>query len=317
MADVFISYAHQDADIAHALAEELEARGYTTWRYEAKSLLGGSYLERIDREIEGCRAALFVISAASLASPQCKSETVRAHELGKPLLPLRRDIAHDALMKESRTWSMVLKGAVTAAVTPETAAAMAGEAASVLKEQGIRPGEGTAPRESRPAAAFRAPAPAPGTGPVPIGAWLAAAFGALGLPYCLLHLSRSLSPNAGTPEGWVLTTFSGFRTATTFVNLAGIVQNALFLYGAWLAYRRDARAAPLVRKVALSAFATVGLWFLVAMTSFSGGHAVQAIPDPANRSALVSGTIVAAVLAIAPSGILYAIFRRKGAAPPR
>lgn len=88
MADVFISYAHQDADIAH----DLEARGYTTWRYEAKSLLGGSYLERIDREIEGCRAALFVISAASLASPQCKSETVRAHELGKPLLPLRRDI---------------------------------------------------------------------------------------------------------------------------------------------------------------------------------------------------------------------------------
>ncbi len=306
MADVFISYAHQDADIAQAIAHELETRGYTTWRYEAKSLLGGSYLERIDREIEECRAALFVISAASLASPQCKSETVRAHELGKPLLPLRRDISHDALVQQSRTWSMALKGAVTAAVTLETAAAMAGEAASVLKEQGIRPGEPTAARPSRPITL-----PPPAAKATPIGAWVAAAFATLGLPYCLLHLSRALSPDARTPEGWVLATFSGFRTATTFVNLAGIAQNSLFLYGAWLAYRRDARAPALMRKVALSVFATVGLWLVVSLMSFSAGAA--AIPDPANRGALVQGTITAAIVAVAPSAIVFALFRRKGA----
>ena len=52
MADVFISYAHQDGDVVKELSPELEAAGYTTWYYEDKGAIGASYLRQIDQEIE-------------------------------------------------------------------------------------------------------------------------------------------------------------------------------------------------------------------------------------------------------------------------
>ena len=206
MADVFISYAHGDADIAAAVAAGVEQKGYTTWRYEDKSRLGGSYLERIGREIRQCRAALFVISSASLASPQCKAELIRAHELGKPLLPLRRGISHEDLVRSSDEWGLALKGAVTAEVTPETAAAMADEAVAVLHEQSIEPGTAPAPRRGRPrrcaaSRAARSTASRPRTFRS-ARSW-PAIVGVLGILYTLYHLGHALSPPRDA-EGWVI-----------------------------------------------------------------------------------------------------------------
>lgn len=309
MADVFISYAHGDAEIAAAVAAGLEQRGYTTWRYEDKSRLGGSYLERIGREIRQCRAALFVISRTSLESPQCRAELVRAHELGKPLLPLRRDITHEDLVRGSDEWGLALKGAVTAEVTPDTAGAMAEEAAAVLKEQGIEPGQAQAPaaptsplrRLSRGAIHGIAPRD------VPLGAVVAGIVGALGILYTLYSLGRVLSP-ARDAEGWVLANFPTFRTATILVNLAGIVQNGLLLYGVNLARRRDPRAGPLLRRVSLSMLVTIGLWFFVAFVSFSG----SSVP---NGSAILGGAFSAALVAAVPSGLVFALFRRGASTP--
>ncbi len=300
MADVFISYAHGDASIAETVARRLEERGYTTWRYEDKSKLGGSYLERIGREIRGCRAALFVISNASLGSPQCKAELVRAHELAKPLLPLRRDISHEDLIRVSDEWGMALKGAVTAEVTTETAPAMADEAVSVLREQGIEPRDGPAKPASPLRRLSRGAVRGLPTKDMPIGAAVAGIVGLLGVPYTLFHLSRALSPGQDA-EGWVLTHFSTFRTATILVNLAGVVQNALLIRGALLAYRRDPRGGPLLRKVSLSMLATIAAWFLVALVSFSGRN----VP-----SGLVGGAFNAALVAAVPSGVVFALFRR-------
>ena len=311
MADVFISYAHGDAEIAASVAARLEAVGYTTWRYEEKSRLGGSYLERIAKEIRGCRAALFVISAASLASPQCKAELVRAHELSKPLLPLRRGISHEDLVRSSDEWGLALKGAVTEEVTLETAAAVADDAAAVLREQGVEPGgppslPSTSGRNARGAAPATAPkAASPGTA-------IAAILGGLGLPYTLYHLGRTLSPPAGSPESWVFSTFGSFRTATLLVNAAGVAQNALLLWSAWLAHRRDPRGGPLLRKVSLSMLVTVGLWLLVALAIFSGRAAAAAVPDAANRSALFAGAITAALIAAVPSALVFFLFRHGG-----
>ncbi len=299
MADVFISYAHTDADIAAAVAAGLEARGYSTWRYQEKSKLGGSYLKRIGTEIRECRAALFVVSAASLASTQCEAELVRAHELGKSLLPLRRGITHDELVGASETWAMALKGAVTAEVTPETASAMAEEAASVLHEQKIDPG---APVEKASPLRRLSRGTIGGSAAVPLRAVVAGVVGVLGVPYTLHHLGRALSPGADA-EGWVLSHFGGFRVATVLVNGAGVLQNALLLYGAWLLYRRQARGAPLLRGVSLSMLVTIGVWLLVALASFSG----TSVP---NGSALSGGAITAALVAGIPSGIVFALFRR-------
>lgn len=301
MADVFISYAHVDADIAAEVAAGLEARGYTTWRYQEKSRLGGSYLKRIGTEIRECRAALFVVSAASLASSQCEAELVRAHELGKSLLPLRRGITHDELVGASETWAMALKGAVTAEVTPETAPAMAEEAASVLHEQKIDPGA-PAGKGSSLRRLSRGTIGGGGSGAAPVRALVAGVVGGLGVPYTLYHLGRALSPGADA-EGWVLSHFGGFRVATVLVNGAGVLQNALLLYGAWLLYRRQARGAPLLRGVSLSMLVTIGLWLLVALASFSGAS----VP---NGSALAGGAITAALVAGIPSGLVFALFRR-------
>jgi hypothetical protein len=307
MADVFISYSHAEAGIAAAVAAGLEARGYTTWRFEEKSRLGGSYLERIAKEIRECRAALFVISASSLASPQCKAELVRSHELGKALLPLRCGISHADLVASSDEWGLALKGAVTAEVTPETADAVAGEAAATLREQRVLPGEPPALPGSPLARLSRGAVRGIAPKDTPLGGAVAAIVGGLGLPYTLYHLARAFSPPAGDPEAWVLATFPGFRSATLLVNAAGALQNALLLYGAWLVHRRDARGGPLLRKVSLSMLITVGLWLLVALALFSGPAATA---DPAIHSALIGGAITAALFALAPSSLVFALFRR-------
>lgn len=307
MADVFISYAHGDADIAAAVAAGVEQKGYTTWRYEDKSRLGGSYLERISREIRQCRAALFVISPTSLASPQCKAELIRAHELGKPLLPLRRGISHDDLVRASDEWGLALKGAVTAEVTPETAAAMADEAVAVLHEQSIEPATAptaatlpTSPLRRLSRGAVHGIAPAD----ISLGAAVAGIIGVLGILYTFYHLGHALSPPRDA-EGWVMMNFGSFRTATALVNLIGLVQNILLVYGARLAYRRDPRAGPFIRKVALSMLVAIGVWLLVAFASFSG----RSVP---NGAALLGQAFYGAVVAAVPAGIVYGLFRRSG-----
>ncbi|HTY42654.1 MAG TPA: toll/interleukin-1 receptor domain-containing protein [Thermoanaerobaculia bacterium] len=306
MADVFISYAHADAAIAAAVAHGLEERGYTTWRYEEKSRLGGSYLERIGREIRSCRAALFVISHASLASPQCKGELVRAHELDKPLLPMRRDISHEDLLRLSDDWAMALKGAVTADITDATAAAMADEAVAVLREQNIEPLGGGPPPAASPLKRLSRGA-VHGLPPkdLPLGAMVAGIVGVLGVPYTLYHFGHALWPGQD-PEGWVLTHFHGFRTATILANFVGIIQNGLLVRGAMLAHRGDPKGGPLLRTVSKTMLIAIGLWFLVCLFSFSGRN----VPP-----GLVSGAFNAALVAAVPSAAIFALYRKSGQAP--
>ena len=139
---------------------------------------------------------------------------------------------------------------------------------------------------------------------------MAGIVGALGLPYSLLNLFKALSPNPAAPDGWVLANFSGFRTITLLVNLAGVAQNAALLYCAWLISRRDARGARLARTVALTMLASVSVWLVVSLASFSGASARALIPNPAAHSKLIGGTIFVALLALVPSGLVFAIFRR-------
>ena len=40
---VFLSYVEEDGDVAHALAEGLEAHNYSTWYYERDCPAGADY----------------------------------------------------------------------------------------------------------------------------------------------------------------------------------------------------------------------------------------------------------------------------------
>ena len=310
MADVFISYCHQDADVVARLARGLEDRGYSIWRYEEKSRLGGSYLARIDKEIEACRAALFVISEASLASPQCASELFRAHELGKPLLPFRRGLSHAELMERSREWRMALKGAVTAEVSPETAAGMVDETAAVLDEQGIRPDDPpalTPPNRHRPAGAVRTAISRPAARPQ-AGAVAAIVVGVLGIPYCLSNLKLLFAPPPGSPSEWMMGTFPVLHAASLLVNFAGVAQNVLLVAIGWSTRRGDGSGVARLRKVALSIIATAGAWLFIGIGSVAGSKNAM-LENPAARSGLIGGLALTSLFAFVPAGLLLWLLR--------
>ncbi len=145
-----------------------------------------------------------------------------------------------------------------------------------------------------------------------LGATVAAVVGAIGLPYTLFQLARALSPVAGTPEAWVMAVFPGFRNATALVNAAGAVMNALLLLGAWLVLRGNPRGARMIRRTSMAMLANGGVWLLVSLTQFSGEAAQARLVNPAGRSALVQVTITVGLIALAPSGLVFAIFRNSG-----
>ena len=307
MADVFISYAHQDGDVVRELAPALEAAGYTTWYYEDKGAVGASYLRQIDQEIERCHAMIVVISPDSIDSDQVSKEIVRAHEARKKFVPVRRDVSHAEFQQRQPEWRMAFGAAVSAEVPEEGAAALAPRLVAGLKALGVEPGGPPAPTGRRE---FRPGARGPTAAETGLGANIALLIGALGIPWSLFHLFRAISPPAGTPEGFVLTTFSGFRTATILLNLAGLALNARLLQGAWILRRRDPRGAPMIRIAAIAMIAAIGLWLMVSLMSFTGSGARAAIPDSSARGGLVSATIFAALIGLVPAGLVFAIFRR-------
>lgn len=307
MADVFVSYAAEDGEVARYVAEGLEEAGYTIWYYQKHGQTpGADYLDNIGQGVRDARAVVLFVSDSALSSPQCESEARIAWEENKEVIPLLSGFSFDVLKakERGRRWVDRIGTRVSIEIDandPESVlqAVLAGLRATV------RPGRPVSAASAAPAQAAAPASPAK----APAGTAVAAIVGALGLPYCLLSLSHALSPDARTPDGWVLSNFSTFRTVTLLVNLAGTIQNGLLLYGAWLLHRREARGAPLARKVALTMLVSVAVWLVVSLVSFTGASAQAAIPNPADRSKLIGGTIFFGLVALVPSGLVFALFR--------
>src|SRR5215217_6639498 len=94
MADIFISYVEENANLASDIAEAMETMGFSTWYYERDTVPGRSYLLQIGEEIERCRAVVLLISSHSLGSFQVTREVERAYESNKPFIPLLIDVSH-------------------------------------------------------------------------------------------------------------------------------------------------------------------------------------------------------------------------------
>src|SRR5260370_39538062 len=114
----FVSHVEEDAGIALAVARGLEAAGYTTWYYEAHSSAGPSYLVQIDEALQSCEAMVLVISLKSLQAWQVEKEVERAHESGKPIIPLLKGIQHEALQKRP-LWRLAVGTATSIRAPPE------------------------------------------------------------------------------------------------------------------------------------------------------------------------------------------------------
>jgi WD40 repeat protein len=101
MADVFISYAREDAGMVRALVDVLETRDREVWVDWRSIPPTAEWLHEIDRAIESTDAFLFVISPDSVASETCGHEVRHALRNNKKIIPvLCRDVDAERVQPE-------------------------------------------------------------------------------------------------------------------------------------------------------------------------------------------------------------------------
>ena len=82
MADIFISYAREDADRAEVIAEVLTARGYTVF-WDSDLRAGQSFRQQLDHEIQRAECVIVLWSRAALESDWVEAEALFAFDNGK------------------------------------------------------------------------------------------------------------------------------------------------------------------------------------------------------------------------------------------
>lgn len=78
---IFLSHAHQDAELAHKLAYDLEAHGYTVWIAPDSIRPGEKWAEAINRGLEESGLFILLLTPEAVASQWVKTETNIAIEL--------------------------------------------------------------------------------------------------------------------------------------------------------------------------------------------------------------------------------------------
>jgi len=81
MADVFISYARQDREVARRLATSFEAHGWSVW-WDHSIRVGKTFDEEIERELYAAKCIVVLWSAHSVSSEWVKNEAAVASERG-------------------------------------------------------------------------------------------------------------------------------------------------------------------------------------------------------------------------------------------
>ena len=119
MADIFISYAEEDASLAVEIAQTIERRGCTAWYYERDSIPGRSYLLQTGEAINACSTVILLISSHSIVSCQVRQEVIRAYESNKPFMPLLVDISHAEFQQRQPEWRAAIGAAVSLRIPPE------------------------------------------------------------------------------------------------------------------------------------------------------------------------------------------------------
>jgi hypothetical protein len=82
LADIFISYAHEDRAIAGLLSARFEGAGYSVW-WDDGIHAGSDWREALTKQLEGCKALVVLWSPLSAASEWVHREAAFAMERGK------------------------------------------------------------------------------------------------------------------------------------------------------------------------------------------------------------------------------------------
>ncbi|MBR3182212.1 MAG: toll/interleukin-1 receptor domain-containing protein [Eggerthellaceae bacterium] len=89
MHDVFISYSHEDVQVADAVCHKLESEGIRCWYAPRNIAPGATWADAIIEAIEGCEVMVLVFTDYSNASNQVHRELDTAVSLGKAIIPFR------------------------------------------------------------------------------------------------------------------------------------------------------------------------------------------------------------------------------------
>jgi len=76
---IFVSYAHKDSDKAFPFIAALQKSGYNVW-FDDGIRFGQEWEDEIAEKLLGCSLFLFLVSARSLESPNCKDELSLARD---------------------------------------------------------------------------------------------------------------------------------------------------------------------------------------------------------------------------------------------
>lgn len=113
MADIFVSCAKNDEEIAEKLRAELEAAGYSTWYYKYNNLPGINYVVQITEAIANSEVFLLIISPDSINSHQVNKEVTNAHEANKPFIPVLYKLSEESLQQNKPDWKFAFNASHT------------------------------------------------------------------------------------------------------------------------------------------------------------------------------------------------------------
>jgi TIR domain len=127
VADVFISHSEADSAHAEALAEALEAHGYSTWYYERDGVPIVSYLDQVFQAVKDCKVFALIVSPAALKSHQVDGEVVRAYENNRLFLVLLHGSQFQDISVERPRWQQCIGSSTACSIdTPPTQCQMEG-----------------------------------------------------------------------------------------------------------------------------------------------------------------------------------------------
>ena len=91
MHDIFISYSHQDKQVATMVLSVLEQNGIKCWIDYRDALPGNSFAASIVRAIKECKYFILLLSTASGESTHVLNEVNSAVKAGKTIVPFKID----------------------------------------------------------------------------------------------------------------------------------------------------------------------------------------------------------------------------------
>jgi hypothetical protein len=106
MADIFLSYAKADRNLAQHLAALLETQGRTTW-WDTDIAIDQSSRDTINRELESAHKIIVLWSKASIGSPFVLHEAITARDAGKLVQVKTSDIQVSDIARPLRSLPVV------------------------------------------------------------------------------------------------------------------------------------------------------------------------------------------------------------------